>query len=113
MGDASSRFFKKDTQEKAAVEEEEVVDDDEDEGEEETGDEGDYEVETIEGSRSKNGRTEYYVRWVGYGDNDRTWEPEENLAKTAATLLARYQDTQKKTPGGKKRARVDTCETVQ
>jgi len=39
----------------------------------------DFAVETILDKRIKNGVTEYYLRWKGYGDEDNTWEPRGNL----------------------------------
>ncbi|XP_076023802.1 chromodomain Y-like protein [Genypterus blacodes] len=40
-----------------------------------------YEVERIVGKRkTKKGRTEYLVRWRGYGSDGDTWEPESHLS---------------------------------
>ena len=41
--------------------------------------EEEYVVEKIIKKRIKNGKTEYYLKWVGYSDDDNTWEPKENL----------------------------------
>ena len=38
-----------------------------------------YEAEAILDSRLKNRKVEYLVQWTGYGPDDRTWEPFENL----------------------------------
>lgn len=39
-------------------------------------DEVEYEVERIEGQRNNaQGTVEYLVKWKGYGDHERTWEP--------------------------------------
>ncbi|XP_067930161.1 chromodomain Y-like protein 2 [Watersipora subatra] len=38
-----------------------------------------YEVETLLKQRKKGGKTEYLVKWKGYGEEDQSWEPEENL----------------------------------
>lgn len=55
---------------------------DKEDDDDESGDESDepdaYEVERIVGQRSRLGRIEYLVQWVGYEGQD-TWEPEDNL----------------------------------
>lgn len=39
-----------------------------------------YEVEAILERRvGRNGKTEYRVRWKGFGTDHITWEPEENM----------------------------------
>lgn len=38
-----------------------------------------WEVEYIFGERTRNGKTEFKVKWVGYPDTEFTWEPEANL----------------------------------
>ena len=38
-----------------------------------------FEVETIKGKRTKQGITEYLIKWVGYEDEENTWEPVKNL----------------------------------
>jgi len=38
-----------------------------------------YEVERIEGERKIKGKKEFLVKWKGYGDAERTWEPLEHL----------------------------------
>ncbi|EGO02583.1 hypothetical protein SERLA73DRAFT_24845, partial [Serpula lacrymans var. lacrymans S7.3] len=43
------------------------------EGEEE------FEVEQVVDARLKRGKLEFLVLWKGYGDEDRTWEPEAHL----------------------------------
>ena len=39
-----------------------------------------YEVEKILDSRRRWGQLEYFVHWLDYDINERTWEPAENLA---------------------------------
>ena len=48
-----------------------------------------WEMESIEGERmvGKKRTKEYLVKWVGYGDDERTWEPVENLENAQAVLL--------------------------
>ena len=59
----------------------------------ESGGEHAYEVETIIKSREneKSKKIEYFVKWVGYAEEDGTWEPEDNLSDTAAELLADFK----------------------
>ena len=38
-----------------------------------------YTVERIEDMRIKKGNREFLVAWKGYGKEDMTWEPEDNL----------------------------------
>ena len=39
----------------------------------------DYEVEKILKTRTKNGKKEYFVKWLGYPGSMNSWIPEENL----------------------------------
>lgn len=47
-------------------------------------------VEAITNKRVRNGRTEYEVKWQGYSDNEKTWEPIENL-QTVMTFVLDYE----------------------
>jgi hypothetical protein len=42
-------------------------------------DDEEYEVEKIIKKRIRNGKIEYLVKWLGYDDNNNTWEPVTNL----------------------------------
>lgn len=45
------------------------------------GDEEEFEVERIDGERiNSQGTREYLVKWLGYADKERTWEPLSNLS---------------------------------
>jgi len=51
-----------------------------------------YEVEAIIGHRYKGNTIEYLTTWKGYGSNDNTWEPEENLSNSEE-ILEEYKKT--------------------
>ena len=38
-----------------------------------------FKIEKIYGERVKRGHKEYHIKWVGYGDDEDTWEPETDL----------------------------------
>jgi hypothetical protein len=39
-----------------------------------------YQVEKILDKQVKNGKLRYLIKWVGWSDEDSTWEPLENLS---------------------------------
>jgi hypothetical protein len=57
---------------------------------------GEYEAEAIIDFRLQKRRREYLVKWVGYPDDDNTWEPECNLTE-CPNLLATYQQSHQQT----------------
>ncbi|KAJ3299536.1 hypothetical protein HK104_008511 [Borealophlyctis nickersoniae] len=63
-----------------------------------------YEVEAILTHKKQKGKVLYLVKWLGYDENDNSWEPQENLV-SAKELLDAYWDKQKELQESKKRKR--------
>ncbi|QRW21928.1 Retrotransposable element Tf2 protein [Rhizoctonia solani] len=57
--------------------------------------EEEYEVEGITDAEERGGKWFFQVKWKGYGLEENTWEPQENL-KNAEKFLKKYKEDMKK-----------------
>ncbi|KAF8748827.1 hypothetical protein RHS01_10503 [Rhizoctonia solani] len=57
--------------------------------------EEEYEVEGITDAEEQNGKWFFRVKWKGYGSEENTWEPRENL-KNAEKFLEKYEKEMKR-----------------
>jgi len=66
-----------------------------------------FEVERIDGERiNSQGSTEFLVKWLGYGENERTWEPLHNL-QHADQMVADWRSKQPDQPTNRRKRSVD------
>jgi hypothetical protein len=59
-------------------------------------------VESIEDTRQKNGKTQFRIRWKGYGPDTDTWENEEDLS--CPSIIRAFLEKNKNEGKAKKRA---------
>jgi hypothetical protein len=68
-----------------------------------------WEVESVVSSRSRrfgrSTRVEYLVKWKGYPEYEKTWEPEENL-KGAREKIRQFEEEQKQDKSNRKQEKT-------
>jgi len=52
-----------------------------------------YEVECVVDKRTRRGRIEYLVKWIGYADHENSWEPKANLIRQAKEAIDEYEQS--------------------
>ena len=52
-----------------------------------------YEVECVVDKRTRRGRVEYLVKWIGYADHENSWEPKANLIRQAKEAIDKYEQS--------------------
>ncbi|KFZ17851.1 hypothetical protein V501_01507, partial [Pseudogymnoascus sp. VKM F-4519 (FW-2642)] len=70
-------------------------------GENDSGEDEEYEVESLLDSRVKDGELRFYVLWKGFSMEEATWEPRSNLENSTETI-DEYFDVHPGNPGGPK-----------